>query len=156
MRVKWLIILISLIISGCSLKPVPKESMSAHILIKTPEVRILDFAFIKIHKHNTRLHVLNSGKTILDISLNEDICLNGPCYDRLVFNRRFFNRTHYPTLFDDILHSRPIYGGRNLEKTQKGFTQRVEVDGTSIFFKSEENIVEFKDIEKNITIRITF
>lgn len=157
MHFKWLAILILLtVFNGCSFKPTPKESMSVYVLIKTPTVRILDFAFIKVHKDRTRLHVLNAGQTVLDISLNESICLNGPCYDRSSFNRRFFGRTHYTTLLDDILYSRPIYNKQNLKKTEQGFTQKLKIDGAFIMFEKKDNIVEFKDIEKNILIRITF
>jgi len=145
-----------LFIVGCGLKPQPQSSTSAHLLLKTPIIRMADFAFIKQHSHYTHLLILSSGRVVLDMRLGEDVCLNGPCYKRSQFNQRFFGRTHYPTLLDDIIEAKPIYNGKGRIQTDDGFTQSIQKDKSQIKYQVSNSTVRFEDKDQNIKIVIKF
>jgi hypothetical protein len=119
-------------------------------------IRMADFAFIKQHTNYTRLHVLNAGQVALDVRLGEDLCFNGPCYERTQFNQRFFGRMHYPTILDDILSAKPIYNGKASIETEDGFTQTIVIEGSNINYEVSDGVVRFEDREHNIKIVIQF
>jgi len=141
---------------GCALKPEPESSKSLYLVLKTPLIRLADYAFIKRHSNYTRLHVLNAGQVVLDMRLSEQLCFNGPCYERTLFNKRFFKNEHYPMLLDDILEAKAIYDGVGLEKIDGGFIQSIELKNSQIFYQVLKSSVRFEDKIQNIKILIKF
>lgn len=149
-------LILALILAGCAIKSQPQTSKSAHLLLKTPMVRMADFAFIKHFANYTRLHVLSAGRVVLDMRLGDEICLNGPCYKRVQFNNRFFGHPHYPKLLDDIASASPIYDGKGYSKTSDGFVQKIDMDGSKISYEVTKELVRFEDSTQNIKIQIKF
>lgn len=151
-----LVLFFVLFISGCAIKQQPQSSKSAHLLLKTPMIRMADFAFIKHHSDYTRLHVLSAGKVVLDIKLGDEICLNGPCYKREYFNKQFFGHSHYPKLLDDIVNALPIYQGKGRSGNDGEFTQNIDMQKSNIFYEVSKESVRFEDKIQNIKIQIKF
>lgn len=156
MREIVLFIFTLIFISGCTIKPEVKESQSAQLLIKTPIIKISDFALIKTHSSSKRVYVLNAGQKVLDILISDKICLNGPCFEKLNFNNRFFQRTHYENIFEEILNLEPIYDSKNLIKTKNGFMQNIEFNNELISYEKINSGIRYQDRAKNILIIIDF
>ena len=148
------IALLLMVFMGCSIKPQPQSSNSAHLLLKTPMIRMADFVFIKHHFDYTRLHVLSAGRVVLDMRLGDEICLNGPCYERSLFNLRFFGNAHYPMLLDDIVGAKPIYNGKGHVETEGGFTQNLDIDGNDISYQVSKESIRFEDKTQTVKIVI--
>ncbi len=126
------------------------------MLIKTPKLRINDAGFIHRYNKFTQVQIYNSGKSVLELKIGEQICINGACDEPLAFNRKFFGREHYAGLLEDIISLAPIFGGRDATKTSCGFTQNISelslkyaVCGDKATFEDAKNRVkiEIKDFK---------
>jgi hypothetical protein len=146
---------IVLMLSGCALKPQIDQASSIYLTLKTPLVRLSDFAFVRQSFLNTNVQVLNAGKVVLDMRIATSICLNGPCYDKRAFNRRFFGDAHYPELLEEILAGVPIYEGKNKITTDEGFAQEISRFNRTLLYEATPTQTVFRDPAQGILIKIT-
>ena len=141
-----------LLFAGCA-KISPQSSQAVSFTAISPSLKISDAGFIHRFKEKTELQIYNSGVSILKMDISHDkICLNSACDDEISFNRKFFKNEHYIGFFSDILNHRPIYNGKNLQKTDCGFIQNISEN--FIQYKFCDNLIEFSDTKNKIKIKL--
>ena len=140
------------IFTGCA-KITPQTSNAVNFTVISPTLKISDAGFLHKFKNKTELQIYNSGVSILKMDISEDkICLNSACDDEKTFNRKFFKNEHYIGFFSDILNHKPIYNGKNLQKTDCGFIQNISEN--FIQYKFCDNSIEFADTKNKIKIKL--
>ncbi|OCR99416.1 hypothetical protein A9K75_07125 [Campylobacter fetus subsp. testudinum] len=137
------------VFSGCATLS-SERSQSITLLIKSKNLKINDAGFIHFYKNYTNLQIYASGKNILDLRIKDQICINGACDDKLVFNRKFFLSSHYAELLEDILNQNPIYFGADLITTSCGFEQIISK--ISVEYKVCDGKMSFVDQKNDIKI----
>ena len=143
---------LSAIFSGCA-KLTPQNSKAINFTAISPSLKISDAGFIHRFAEKTELQIYNSGVSVLKIDISENkICLNSACDDEPTFNRKFFKNAHYNGFFSEILNHKPIYNGKNLQKTDCGFIQNLSEN--FIEYKLCNNSLEFADTKNKIKIKL--
>ena len=138
--------------SGCA-KNSPQNSQAVSFTVISPSLKIRDAGFIHKFANKTELQIYNSGVSILKMDISENkICLNSACDDEATFNRKFFKNSHYNGFFSDILNHKPIYNGKNLQKSDCGFLQNLS--DNFIQYEFCNNLVEFTDTKNKIKIKL--
>lgn len=51
----------------------------------------------------------------------------------MVFNQKFFKNAYYEDILKDILEAKPLWNGKNMQKTQCGFNQNLNSANYEIF-----------------------
>ena len=124
-------------------KNIQLHRIDKYIHISNMELNDQDFKYISKIRFNQLKEI--------DISENK-ICLNSACDDEATFNRKFFKNSHYNGFFSDILNHKPIYNGKNLQKSDCGFLQNLS--DNFIQYKFCNNLVEFADTKNKIKIKL--
>ncbi|MCI6989011.1 MAG: hypothetical protein MR902_05495 [Campylobacter sp.] len=145
---KIFIVVFAILFAGCVQKT-PQSSTGLKFTIISPMVKISDMGFLHRYKNEINLQIYSSGVSVLNLYLKEKVCMNGACDDEMVFNSKFFKREHYRGFLGEILSAKPIYDGRNLQKSDCGFTQIISDD---IKYSVCNDEVSFKDAKFNIKI----
>ena len=146
------VLALGVIFSGCA-KNSPQNSQAVSFTVISPTLKVSDAGFIHKFKEKTELQIYNSGISILKMDISENkICLNSACDDEPTFNRKFFKNSHYNGFFSDILNHKPIYNGKNLQKTECGFIQNISEN--FIEYKFCNNSIEFADTKNKIKIKL--
>lgn len=150
------VILLALVlgISGCSIKQEITSSTPYLVTIKTHEIGLLDTGFLNKGNHYTQLQIFSAGTVLFNLEMQDTMCLDGKCFDKLDFNKRFFGTEHYAELMQDIVDKKPLYGGRNMVVTPQGFSQEIVLDEAKITYKVEGDDGLFKESKKGILIRL--
>ncbi|MBR8461307.1 hypothetical protein KDD93_08035 [Campylobacter sp. faydin G-24] len=142
----------TIIFSGCFEKQPPISSQTFAITIISPMIKINDVGFIHHYKNNINLQIYSSAINTANIKIDDQICINRACFEKIEFNKKFFLNEHYDAFFEDILTRNKIYNGVNFTKSDCGFTQNISKN----FIKYEVcgNNIKFIDTTKNIKIII--
>jgi hypothetical protein len=149
------IILLTLIVfGGCSVKHQITQSEPYLITIKTPQMAFSDIGFLNQAPQYTQLQIFSAGTLLLNMEMQENICLDGTCMEALAFNNRFFGTEHYAQLLHDIVHKKPLYEGRNYTKSEGGFSQEILLPNAHIFYKVEGDARSFKETQHAVLIRL--
>ena len=154
MLTKLLLGVVMLFAVGCSYRPDITASKSVSFILKTPDLRIADVGFIRSNASYINVQVFTAGRLVLDLQLEETICLNGTCFDKPTFNRYFLKDEHYPDMMEALLRFEPIYEKRGLTKTTQGFTQQVHVADRQIHYEVNDEGMSYRDEEKRVLIKI--
>jgi len=149
-----IILLILIVFGGCSIKHQITQSEPYLITIKTPQMAFSDTGFLNQADNYTQLQIFSAGTLLLNLEMQESICLDGTCMDALAFNNRFFGTEHYAQLLHDIVHKKPLYEGRNYSKTDSGFTQDILLPSAHILYRVEGDVRTFKEAQHSILIRL--
>lgn len=141
------IVLVALISGGC-VTNTKKSSNSFMITIFSPVVKINDVGFLHKSENFVNLQIYSSGVNTLNLKISDKICINRACYAKTEFNDKFFGAAHYDDFFKEILNKKPIYEGRNLIRSECGFSQTIndvnyEVCGGNVKFNDRKNRIKF-------------
>ncbi len=142
------------VFGGCSVKHQITQSEPYLITIKTPQMAFSDTGFLNQAPQYTQLQIFSAGALLLNLEIQENICLDGTCMDALAFNNRFFGTEHYAQLLHDIVHKKPLYEGRNYHKTDSGFSQEILLPNAHILYRVEGEMRYFKDAQHAVLIRL--
>lgn len=153
MKKIWLIF-IFLLFTGCSLQPTFEKSDPVFVVLKSKKMRYADSGFIKTAKNRINLQLFSAGTAILDLILKDDICVNKICYKKENFNVQFLGFKYYDDFLADIMLHKPIYGGKNMEKIDNGFRQKITSKHLDIFYQVTQKETYFKDKNQKILIKI--
>ncbi|WP_252989346.1 hypothetical protein, partial [Campylobacter coli] len=96
--------------------------------------------------------VYKLGQAFFKLKIREDICLNSVCYSKMVFNQKFFKNAYYEDILKDILEAKPLWNGKNMQKTQCGFNQNLNSANYEIFYEICDNKISFVDRISRIKI----
>ncbi|MBE0496462.1 MAG: hypothetical protein IBX45_08640 [Campylobacterales bacterium] len=151
---RWILFCSAFFFAGCALKTPIYETSSVHLTLRTPQFRLSDMAFVRQGMTSTNIQVFTAGRVVLDLVVGDSLCLNGTCYDKIAFNRHFFNDPHYPELLEEILSGQPIYERRGLEKTTHGFIQHIALRGREIVYEVAPAYTLFRDTQRGILMRM--
>jgi len=119
-----------LILSGCITKSsIKKENQeSAFIKIITPKIRYADMGFIYKGDSILKVEIYAMGQPIVQFDINPvNICMSSlECMEKSDFNREMLSALYPPTLLENIFRGKPIFNGKNLEKSSRGFIQNIK------------------------------
>lgn len=84
--------LISLCFISCSVKE-PQKTLSATILMKTPQMKFYDKGFINIYPTFTQVQIFSAGSAVLDMKIYKDrICSSTfECMGLRAFNKKYLH-----------------------------------------------------------------
>ncbi|WP_249932558.1 hypothetical protein [Campylobacter mucosalis] len=151
MRYIFLTLFSLLAILGCGVN-VPQQSKTYQVTILSPMIKINDIGFLHEYKNSINLQIYNSGVNTANIKIADKICINSVCFSKSEFNQKFFLDEHYDEIFKDIIKTKPIYSGKNLVKTECGYTQNLKND--TITYSFCQNQIKFIDTKNRIKIII--
>lgn len=145
---------IALFFISCASKNENLASQSVLVTLNTPVIKINDAGFLKQDQKELHLEVYKFGKAFFRLKIEDKICLNSVCYDKSVFNQKYFQNGYYADFLEDILRARPLYNAKNLEKTQCGFSQTLSGRDYEIFYELCDNDIKFIDKISQVRIRL--
>lgn len=113
------------------------KSSAVFVTFKFPSLnfKFSDSGFLYLNEKRLRLELYKFGQTVFFVEINDKICTNYACYDKKLFNQRWFLNAYYDDLLEDILRARPIYEAKNLQKTQCGFRQDFSTQGQNLVYE---------------------
>lgn len=149
---KIFIFFLLLFFSACALKNQEYPNQKMKVVFNTPAIKINDFGFLKKENKALNLEVYKLGQAFFKLKIREDICLNSVCYSKTVFNQKFFKNTYYEDILKDILEAKLLWNGKNIEKTQCGFNQKLNSSNYEIFYEVCDNKISFFDKISHIKI----
>jgi len=133
------------------------SSQPYKVTMKTKKFAFSDTGFMNVYDKLINLQVFSMGKAVLDmtVSLTEDeICVDSLCNTKHGFNQTFLTGVYPDTLVENVLRSRPIFGGKNLKKMTKGFIQKIITPKYAVKYKIWPGNVYFKDSLNHIIIKL--
>ena len=142
------LLVILLLFSGCAIKR-PTISQPVAFVFKTPNLKIAATGFLYKNSH-IKLQGYSGANPIFTLLLTKRVCINDRCMSYESFNKLVLSPTYPPQLIRNILLAKPIFNGKNLQKSQRGFEQRVD----SILYRVKDRVVYFKDKKNAILIKI--
>lgn len=150
-----IVLVLGLLLSGCSLKTPVISSKPYRVLIKNKNIALNDTGFLNFKAKEKNIQVFSAGNVILNLHVeNKKVCLDSSCMKKNYFNQKFFGFKHYPSFIDDLLLFKPIYNGKNLRKLQNGFEQRLVGENYDIFYRVEDNKLYFKDKKNKVLMKL--
>ena len=149
------ILLVAIIfLAGCSLKTPYQSSKPYFVVIKNAQMAVSSTGFIKKDNQRINLQLFSAGTPILNLHVESFICSGLTCASRKSFNEEFFGYAHYESFIDELLRLKPIYEGKNLLKTDRGFKQEIVTKNYEIVYRVEDGNLYFKDKKNKILIRL--
>jgi hypothetical protein len=70
------------------------------------------------------------------------------------FNEKYLNKAYPDDTIKNILMSKPIFSGKNLQKTNFGFIQKIKSKDYNIIYKVSKNETYFKDKKNHIIFKL--
>jgi hypothetical protein len=122
--------------------------------LKTKQFSFSDAAFMRDEMGVLELQILTAGKPLLNLKIAEDVCVDHNCITKMEFNDKYLNHYYPPNLIDNVLRGEPIFDGRNLKKTTKGFMQKIQDENYYIKYKTTPGNIYFKDVKNGIVIKL--
>ncbi|OCX42904.1 hypothetical protein A7X81_06730 [Campylobacter ornithocola] len=140
---------ICVLLSSCALKT-KIQSQSTYIILKTPQIKFADYGFLYEGKNLTKLEFYNSSKVLFELKITDKICINGVCYTKILFNKRFFNYEYYDDFLQDLILKKPIFYGKNKQITSCGFTQKIMSKNYDIFYEVCNGYMSFNEKKSKV------
>ena len=139
---------------GCSLK-IPYESSKPYfVVIKNSQMAVSATGFIKKDEKRINLQLFSAGTPILNLHVENFVCSGLTCIGRKNFNKEFFGYAHYESFIDELFRLKPIYEGKNLIKTDRGFEQEIATKNYEIVYRVENGNLYFKDRKNRTLIKL--
>lgn len=139
---------------GCSYKMPYQFSKSYFVVIKNSQMSVAATGFIKKDENRINLQLFSAATPILDLHIDNLICLDYTCISRKNFNREFFGYSHYEYFIDGLFRLKPIYDKKNLIKTDSGFEQKIKTDDYDITYRVESGNLYFRDRKNRVLIKL--
>lgn len=124
------------------------------MVIKSPKLKYADSGFLKQSQNALHVELYSVGTPILSLQVNSNTCINKICYKNEQFNLQFLGYMYEKNMLKNILLKEPIYGGKNYQKTEHGFTQIIKDKNKNIYYNIEQNSTTFRDKSNKILIKI--
>ncbi len=142
------LLVILLLFSGCAIKH-PTISQPIAFVFKTPTLKIAATGFLYKNSY-IKLQGYSGAHPIFTLLLTKRVCINGKCMSYEHFNKLILVPNYPPKIIRHILEGRAIFNGQNLQKTKKGFMQKID----AIIYRVEPREIYFKDRADKILIKI--
>ena len=150
-------------LSGCAgMQPSPQNSStekSIFVVLKTPVFNYADQGFIRKEGNKTGLEIYASGIAVMKLDISEGKVCNGTglfsCMGKKEFNSRYLSASYPEDTLEKILKGEAIFGGKNLERSKKGFSQKIVQDGShAIHYNVLNHAITFHDTISHIVIKV--
>ena len=152
MRNIFLVVALLLFV-GCNTKEIVHKK-SWIILIKSPKLKFNDIGYILQNGDSVQLQLYSAGNSVESFSVDHLICTQSGCMRKSSFNAEFLNSSYDDDLLKDLLLRRPIFGGRNMEKSKEGFRQHIVSSTYDIIYKVDQKELYFKDRKNKILFKL--
>jgi len=150
---KYILLTFIILFTACSTKNY-EITKTKIVIIKSPQIKFSDLGYLRNTNKDIELELFMAGKSIQKISINHLICVSDGCMSKSGFNKDYLNENYPDSILQNILLAKPIYDGKNLEKTQEGFIQHISSPHVEIVYKVTQNQVFFKDRKNHIIFKI--
>jgi len=150
---KYILLIITLLFSACSIKNY-ENTQSKLIIIKSHKIKFADLGYIRNSDKAVELELFVAGKVIEKISVNHLVCVSDGCMSKSGFNKDYLNAAYPDEILQHILLGHEIYSGKNRVKTQDGFEQNIEDENVNIIYKVSSSTIFFKDRKNKIIFKI--
>lgn len=151
--IKYLILILPLLFSACSVKQLEKNSKM--LLFKTKQFRFADIAYVGVSDDRVVIDLYVVGKAFKKITIDGMICIEGEgCMRKSSFNEEYLSSAYPDDLLKNVFLAKPIFNGKNLLKSDLGFVQVIQASGVDIVYKIESDQIYFKDRKNKIIIKI--
>ncbi len=133
-----------------------EDSKSYKVTMKTKKFAFSDTGFLVKTSDMLHLNVLAMGSPVLDLKVKktDDICVGSLCNTKHGFNQSFLVGDYPDDMIENVLASKPIFGGKNLKKTKNGFVQKIETKNYKIKYQISRDNIYFKDKQNKIIIKL--
>ncbi len=149
----WASLLI-LLFSGCGARPFVKTDV-ATIIMKTPKIKFADTGYVRSNNDLVALELFSAGQVVGKIEIENMVCVEGKgCMTKSSFNAEYLSAMYPDDILENILRSKPIFMGINLEQTDEGFEQRIDDNVVDIRYTVREHQIYFKDRKNSVLIKI--
>jgi len=149
-----ILLVLLLFFTGCVYKIPYTSSKAYYIVIKNSQMAVAATGFIKKDDTRLNLQLFSAGTVILDLHVEENVCLSYTCMTKESFNKEFFGIHHYKEFIDELFKLKPIYGKKNLIKLENGFEQNIVTSSYDITYRVENGNLYFKDRTNKILIKL--
>ncbi|MCK4974689.1 MAG: hypothetical protein KAR81_05510 [Sulfurimonas sp.] len=150
---KYILLIFILIFTACSSRSYEKTETKI-IIIKSPKIKFADLGYVRNSDEKIELELFIAGKCIETITVNHLICVSEGCMSKSGFNEDYLNEAYPDDTLQNILLARPIYDGKDLQKTADGFEQHVQNQHVDISYRVDSHVTFFKDRKNNIIFKI--
>ena len=149
----FLLVIAIVLFFGCSTRqPTQKESWI--VLIKSPKLKFNDIGYILKNDDSVELQLYSAGNAVESFSVNHLICTQSGCMRKSSFNEEYLNKAYDEEILKDLLMRRPIFGGKNLQRTEDGFRQHIVSDAYDITYRVSAKELYFKDRKNRILFKL--
>jgi hypothetical protein len=148
------VVVLVLLFTGCSVKREIQKSQSYMVVIKMKNITFNDTGFLKYGKNFTELQLFDLANLVMDLKIDDDICLNSHCFGKEEFNRRFLSSLYPKDLLAKVLHRKPIFEKTGYKKTKNGFLQVIKRKNLYIKYIISSDKLYFKDFSNHILIKL--
>ena len=127
------------------------------VTMKTKKFAFSDAGFLNRYDNLINVQVFTMGELTLDLVVrldDDEICTGKLCNTKHGFNQTFLSGAYPDTLIENVLQSKPIFGGKNLKKMTKGFMQKIASKSYVIKYKVWPGNIYFKDVKNGIIIKL--
>jgi len=143
-----------LLFGGCAAKPFV-HSDAATIVLKSPKLKFADAGYLRSSEEMVALELFSAGQAVAKIEVGRLICVEGEgCMRKSSFNAEYLSARYPDTLMENILRSRPIYGGQNLRRSEHGFEQMIMDETVEIAYRVTPKQIYFRDRKNRVLIKI--
>ncbi len=149
---KYFVLVLVLFFSACSIKNY-EHTKTKIIIIKSPKLKFADIGYVRNTDKSVELELFVAGKVVEKITINHLICTSEGCMSKSGFNEDYLNSAYPDDILQNIILGREIYGGKNLVKTQDGFTQHIKAWHVDITYKVTHHAILFKDKKNKIILK---
>lgn len=146
-------VFILLFFTACSTKDY-KITQTKIIVIKSPKIKFSDLGYIRNSDEKIELELFVAGKCIETITINHLICTSEGCMSKSGFNEDYLNQAYPENTLQNILLSRAVYDGKNMQRTADGFEQHVKDEDVDILYRVDSKETFFKDRKNRIIFKI--
>mgnify|MGYP001172763461 CR=1 FL=1 len=150
---KYLLIIVALIFSACSVKNY-EITQTKVIIIKTKKFKFADLGYVRNTEDSIELELFVASKAIEKISINHLICTSEGCMKKSSFNKEYLHQSYPSDILQNILLANAIYDGKNRVQTESGFEQKIVDENADIVYRVSENETFFKDKKNKIIFKI--
>lgn len=149
---KYAILLSVLFFGACSIKEY-EHTQPKIITLKSPKIKFFDAGYLRNTDKSVELELFIAGVSVEKIAVNRLVCTSGGCMSKSGFNKDYLHVSYPEDTIQNMLLGRPVYDGKNLQKSQNGFEQSINdgfvdiiyrVEGGEIYFKDRKNSILFK------------
>ena len=151
---KYILLVLTLFLVACSTHTYGVREPKT-VVLKTPKIKFADVAYLSRSDESVAVELYAVGHALKTISIDSMVCIKGEgCMSKSAFNDAYLCSGYPPNLLKNVLLGKPIYGGKNMERSGGEFSQTIKNAEVNIRYIVNTHRIYFKDKTNNILISI--